>query len=103
MKNTKEFLTENKETVITYYNDNVKDYYNVTLKSFMNDLMNNFRKITICEELKKFDLTGNLSEAKSRLGMMDIKITTEYTTSYSESNHAKRVHYYGKESQVVNL
>ena len=71
MKNLNQFLTDNRDTVISYYNDNVKGYYNATLKEFMTDLVANFRKITTCEEFKKFDLNGNLQEAKSTLGLMN--------------------------------
>jgi hypothetical protein len=95
----KEFLTENKDKVINYYNNEVKGLYNTTLKSFMIDLMDNFRKITKKEikELRPTDLHGNLMEAKSRLGLMDVEIGVSYSKPYSESNHAKAVNYYGKE------
>jgi len=52
---TKEFLTENREQVINFYNENVKGLYNTTLNAFMIDLMNNFKKITIVENLTKTD------------------------------------------------
>jgi len=94
---TKKFLTENRNQVITYFNENIKGYYNVTLNSFMVDLMNNFRKITIVDNLTKTDLSGNLIEAESRLGMMDIEIELTYSKPYSESNHAKQINYFGKE------
>ena len=100
---TKEFLTENKEQVVNYYNENVNGLYNISLKNFMVDLMNNFRKITLGEELKKYDLFGNLQQTKSRLGMMDVEIGVTYTTPYSESNHSKRVKYFGQNSQLNNL
>ena len=76
--NTKEFLTENKSEVINFFNTSIKGYYNTDLKSFMTDLMINFRKITLGVDLKKFDLTGNLEEAKSRLGIMS-QSNFEYT------------------------
>ena len=94
---TKKFLTENREQVINYFNENVKGHYNVTLNSFMVDLMKNFKKITIVDSLTKTDLYGNLTEAKSRLGLMDNEIEVVYSKPYSESNHAKQVHYFGKE------
>ena len=105
MKTTKEFLTENKEQVINYYNENIKGMYNTTLKKFMLDLMNNFRKITIVENLTKTDLFGNLKETKSRLGNMSVEIGITYSKPYSESNHSKMVNYYGKEktNQLINL
>jgi hypothetical protein len=93
---TVEFLKANREEVVNYYNENVKNFYNVSLGSFMTDLMNNFRKITTCEELKKMDLMGNLKEAQSRLGTFDSKIQTTYSKPYSESNHAKAVAYFGE-------
>jgi hypothetical protein len=102
---TKEFLTDNREQVINYYNENVKGLYNTTLNAFMIDLMNNFRKVTISEGLKKMDLSCNLQEAKSRLGCMNVEIGVTYSSPYSESNHSKRVNYYGKEkaNQLNNL
>jgi hypothetical protein len=106
MKNlTKIFLTENKELVINYYNEKVKGFYNISLKSFMLDLMSNFKKITTGDDLKKFDLIGNLNNSKGRLGMMDVEITTSFSTSYADSNHAKRVKYYGQEkvNQMSNI
>lgn len=94
---TKNFLTENREIVINYFNKNVKGYYNTTLNSFMVDLMKNFRKISILPELTKTDLNGNLKEAVSRLGLMNVEIGVSYSKPYSKSNHAKAVAYHGKE------
>lgn len=96
---TQEFLSENRERVIKFYNDNVNGLYNVSLKDFMVDLMKNFRKATK-KEIKGYtltDLSVNLTEAKSRLGLMDVEIGVSYSKPYSESNHAKAVAYYGKE------
>ena len=73
-----EFLTENREEVIKYFNEEIKNYWNVSLKDFMTNLIVNFRKITTGDDLKKFDLFGNLSEAKSRLGNMDTKIEVKF-------------------------
>ena len=92
---TQEFLKENREEVITYYNSKIKGFYNIDLKDFMVDVLKNFRKITISEGLKRMDLFANLEEAKSRLGLFDCKIATEYSKPYSESNHAKAVAYFG--------
>ena len=92
-----QFLKDNKEQVVKYYNDNVKGLYDVTLKYFMTDLLDNFKKITTTKELVKFDLFGNLQDAESRLGLMDVEIGVSYSKPYSESNHAKAVAYYGKE------
>ena len=94
---TKKFLTDNREQVINFYNENVKGLYSTTLNAFMIDLMNNFRKVTIVDNLTKTDLFSNLNEAKSRLGNMSVEIGVTYSKPYSESNHAKRVNYYGKE------
>jgi len=96
MKN-QEFLKANREEVVSYYNSKIKVFYNISLKDFMLDLMNNFRKITISEGLKRMDLFANLQEAQSRLGTFDCEITTTYSAPYSESNHAKAVAYFGKE------
>ena len=68
---TQEFLTANREEVINYYNNEIAANWTITLKDFMIDLMNNFRKITIGEEYKRFDLMRNLDAAKSRLGMFN--------------------------------
>lgn len=96
MKTVKEILTENREVVVNYYNDNIKSYYNVTLKDFMIDLMDNFRKVTTSDDFRKMDVTCNLKEAQSRLGLMDTKIETAYSTPYAKSNYAKAVNYHGK-------
>ena len=95
--NTKEFLTENREEVVNYYNNNVKDFYKASMKDFMLDLLNNFRKMTITEGFSKTDLMGNLKEAQSRLGMFDVKIGLSYSKPYAESKHAKAVALYGIE------
>lgn len=71
---TQEFLTANREEVINYFNTEIAANWTISLKDFMIDLMNNFRKLTISEEYKRFDLMGNLAEAKSRLGVFN-KIT----------------------------
>ena len=75
---TQEFLSENREEVINYYNNEVKNYWNVSLKDFMVDLLTNFRKVTTSEGLKRMDLMANLAEAKSRLGCFDTKIEVEF-------------------------
>jgi GR25 family glycosyltransferase involved in LPS biosynthesis len=93
--NTKAFLTENKVEVIAYYNKNVAGLYDVTLRDFMADLLANFRKITTGDDLKKFDLFGNMNEAKSRLGLFSAPVSVDYSKPYAESNHAKMVNYYG--------
>ena len=92
---TQEFLKDNREEVVNYFNSKIKGFYNVSLKDFMLDLMNNFRKITISEGLKRMDLMANLQDAQSRLGTFDCEIGTTYTKPYSESNHAKAVAYFG--------
>lgn len=109
MTNVKQFLTENREAVINFYNENEKisRMYNVTLSAFMVDLMNNFRKITIVE-IKGFtntDLMLNLKEAVSRLGGNVDFGKVEYSTPYAQSNHAKMVNYHGKEkaNKLINL
>lgn len=77
---TQEFLTENRNEVINFYNEKIKGNYNITLKEFMSDLLTNFRKITLGEELKKFDLFGNLQDAKSRLGMANNITADDFRT-----------------------
>ncbi len=96
---TQNFLSENRERVINFYNDNVNGLYNISLKDFMIDLMKNFRKATKKEIIgyTLTDLSANLTDAKSRLGLMDVEIGVSYSKPYSESNHAKAVAYYGKE------
>ena len=94
---TQEFLKNNREEVVNFYNTNIKNFYNVSLKDFMIDLLSNFRKITTTENYVKMDLFGNLQEAKSRLGMFDNSTKVTYSTPYSETNHAKAVNYFGKE------
>ena len=84
MKTTKEFLSENRGEVINFYNEKINGFYNVTLVEFMTDLMNNFKKITLGEELKKFDLFGNLEDAKKRLGLFD-------NTAFAPSDRDKKL------------
>ena len=68
---TKDFLAQNRQDVINYYNEEIANYWTISLKDFMLDVMINFRKITTGEELKKYDLFGNLQDAKSRLGLFN--------------------------------
>lgn len=77
---TKQFLTENRDRVITFYNDEIKGNWNISLGSFMQDLMNNFEKITLdsIEGYVGTDLTANLINAKSRLGMFDNRIEVKF-------------------------
>lgn len=101
------FLSENRERVIKFYNNEVRGLHNVSLKDFMIDLMNNWTKVTK-QEIAGFtltDLAANLTEAKSRLGLMDAEINTVYTRPYSQSNHAKMANYYGekKANQLLNI
>lgn len=83
---TQEFLSENRNEVINYFNNEISNYWTISLKDFMIDLMKNFRKVTLSEGLKKMDLMCNLNEAKSRLGCLD-KCTVEvtYTKPYKEN------------------
>jgi hypothetical protein len=97
MITAKEFLTENKQQVIDFYNKEITNFWNVSLKDFMLDLLNNFKKNTTGDEFKKYDLFSNLAAAKSRLGCWEVKATIGYSKPYSESNHAKLVNYHGKE------
>jgi len=68
---TKQFLSENREEVINFFNNEISQFYTISLNDFMLDVMNNFRKITTGEDFKKFDLFGNLQSAKQRLGLFD--------------------------------
>ena len=71
---TQKFLSENRSTVINFFNDEIKNNWNISIKDFMIDLMNNFKKVTIVEDFTKTDLKFNLIEAKSRLGLFDNKV-----------------------------
>ena len=77
---TAEFLTENRETVINFYNSQIKGNWNITLKAFMLDLMSNFRKATLASipGYTKTDLSANLTDAKSRLGCFDNKVEVKF-------------------------
>jgi lysyl-tRNA synthetase class II len=90
-----EFLKANREEVVNFYNTKINGLYNISLKDFMVDLLNNFRKVTMSEGLKRMDLMANLQEAQIRLGTFDVKIGVTYSKPYSESNHAKAVAYFG--------
>lgn len=78
--NTQEFLTENRDRVIAYYNAEIKGSWNISLSAFMKDLMNNFEKITLAsiEGYTLMDLSGNLQNAKSRLGMFDNRLEVKF-------------------------
>src|SRR6185503_12603310 len=78
--NTAEFLTENREIVINFYNSQIKGYWNITLKAFMLDLMTNFRKATLATipGYTKTDLTANLNDSKSRLGMFNNSLEVKF-------------------------
>ena len=78
--NTQEFLTENREEVIAYFNVEIKNSWNISLSAFMKDLMNNFEKITLAsiEGYTLMDLSGNLKNAKSRLGMFDNRLEVKF-------------------------
>ena len=95
---TKEFLIENRERVINFYNQEVKGYYSISLKDFMIDLMVNFEKRTIVKGLTKTDLTINLSDAKSRLGMMDGNIKVE---AFDKRTEALRRKYKGTSAMAM--
>lgn len=83
MTTTKEFLTENRNEVIDFYNEKIKGFYSVSLADFMTDLLNNFRKITTGDDFKRFDLMGNLNEAKSRLGLFTCELeATDKKTAF---------------------
>ena len=77
---TAEFLTENREAVINFYNSQIKGSWNITLKAFMLDLMANFRKATLASipVFTKTDLSANLLDAKNRLGIFDNKIEVKF-------------------------
>jgi len=82
----KDFLTENRTEVISYFNNEVSNYWTISLKDFMIDLMKNFRKISTKEEYTRMDLMGNLQKAKSRLGMFDkTNVEVVYTKPYREN------------------
>ena len=68
---TQEFLSENRQEVINYFEKEISQFWTISLKDFMVDVLVNFKKVTTCEEYKKFDLMANLQTAKSRLGMFN--------------------------------
>ena len=81
MKNqVKEILAENRDLVINFYNEEVKGAWNISLKDLMTDVMENFKKRTKkeIEGFTKTDVYMNIRDAKSRLGMMDAKISFAY-------------------------
>lgn len=84
---TKEFLSENRDEVVTFFNNEVSKDWTISLKDFMIDLMKNFRKISLKEEYTRMDLTGNLQEAKNRLGLFTktTNIGVTYTKPYREN------------------
>ncbi len=77
---TAEFLTENRDLVINFYNSQIKGNWNISLKSFMLDLMNNFRKATLATIVgyTRTDLNANLNDAKMRLGEFNNPIDVKF-------------------------
>ena len=94
---TQEFLSENRNIVISFYNSNVKDEANISLKDFMIRLMNNFKHtVKINGIYSEKNLYSNLFDLQySAVENSTIGVT--YSKHYSESNHAKAVAYFGKE------
>lgn len=78
--NTQEFLAENREEVIAYFNVEIKNSWNISLSAFMKDLMNNFEKVTLAsiEGYTRTDLNSNLMNAKSRLGTFDKRVEVKF-------------------------
>lgn len=94
---TKEFLSENRNEVISFYNSNIKSESNISLKDFMIALMKDYRQIAKSRELySDWTLMSNMFELQSKIGI-NAEIGVTYTKPYSESNHAKAVNYFGKE------
>ena len=91
MKTSKEFLTENKSEVISFYNNEISDFWTISLAEFMTDLLINFKKVTTGEDFKRFDLMGNLQNAKSRLGVF----TKGFEYSEDKKTNALRAKYKG--------
>lgn len=90
---TSQFLSENRQEVINFYNNNIADFYSVSLKDFMLDVLTNFRKLTNGEDFKKFDLIGNLQEAKSRLGVFNTPVVGQDKITETLKNKYKGTAY----------
>jgi hypothetical protein len=102
---TVEFLTTEREKVISFFNAEITAHWNISKKEFMNKLVADWVKISKSEAFTKFDLNGNLIKLKSSLGCLDKELGSSYSKPYSESNHAKAVNYYGKKkvNQFSNI
>jgi hypothetical protein len=87
---TTNFINENTEAIATYFEKEIIGFWNISLEDFINDLTINFKQITTGEELKKFDLFGNLQSAKSRLGLMNTNVIAE-----DKKTNALRAKYQG--------
>ncbi|MFD1292653.1 hypothetical protein ACFQ5N_02285 [Lutibacter holmesii] len=102
---TKQFLSDNRELVIRFYNGNIKNDTDLSLKDFMIMLMNDFKHIVkVVDMYSEKNLFANMFEIESSISD-NYEIGTTFSTPYSESNHAKSVNYYGKNktNQFNNL
>ena len=87
----KEFLSANRETVISFYHKQIEPFHSVTLTEFMWDVFNNFKKQTTSPDLKKYDLFGNLEDAKARCGTFDHRVGgTEVKPNHSNLSEAAK-------------
>lgn len=102
---TQNFLSENRNSIISFYNSNIKGESNITLKEFMMKLMNNFSHVVKVVDLySSKNLFGNLFELQSAI-LKNVEVGVTYSKPYSQSNHAKQVNYYGveKTNQFKNI
>ncbi len=94
---TKEFLSENRNEVISFYNSNIKRRSNITLKDFMLMLLTEYKEtVKGIDIYSSKNLMYNLFDIQYKV-VENSDIETKYTKPYSESNHSKMVNYYGKE------
>lgn len=94
---TQEFLSENRNTVISFYNSNIKGEDNISLKDFMIKLMNDFKHtVKVVDIYSEKNLYANLFDVQYSI-VENNEIGVSYSKPYSESNHAKAVAYFGKE------
>jgi hypothetical protein len=102
---TQNFLSENRNSIITFYNSNIKGESDITLKEFMMKLMSSFNHVVkVVDIYSKKNLFGNLFELQGII-LSNVEIGVTYSKPYSQSNHAKQVNYYGieKTNQFKNI
>lgn len=82
---TQQFLSENRNQVISFYNSNIKGECDITLKDFMLKLMKDFKHIVKVVDLYSVkNLSINLFEIQDSLNI-ESEIEVIYTKPYKSN------------------